>query len=473
MSEQSLERIVDRLNAGEDIPDKDLEGINLADNKGEWISKIIVASAGKPGQGVLTRIDPNIFEPSDDDGELYWEYSLGLSFGLFPAKGKFDFTKAVTSLMGLLSTDLVEDLKAELLQIYLGFWLFHGTKANYKSTLWFEGQSQLGDMDFEKEIDLPYSMWWDATEQQWELFKRHNTLPFYAHITFIETFAPLPIIKLLMKNTIENNLDRYTRLLSKYTRATNVYKEGGPGVQSKGSIMDFVNATSGLFQWNVDDLKERGWYLLGKIFYDLKGEDALNPATLKWLSETPFVKNATTLRSTSKPVEIPFTKITTKFLVVITPGILEKYQGPMKEPYKELMLKTQQETREQIAGVVLGLHGTYPSFAIPKIVMNSLPWERVWIGVDDKREHGKMAASVEAYIRKVVESADKVKAERLSSKRGGGDSRDDLGPNKKVRLEANMMSEDEAIAKLKKVFALRVYPDDAPVSAAARRRWLT
>jgi len=462
-----IARLIDRLNAGEVIPDKDLEGINLAaDHKGEWISKIIVASAGKPGQGVLTRIDPNIFN----------SVILEFTFGLFPAKGKFDFNKAVTSLMGLLSTDLDPELKEELLRIYLGFWLYHGTEAKYRSTLWSDLQYKLSVMDFNKEIDLSDSMLWDATEQQWELFKRYNTLPFYVPrlpYKYVAAFAPLPIIKLVIE-TKEDKFNHYTLLLNNYTQAKNVYKEGGPGVQPKGSIVDFVNATSGLVQWDVDELKEKGWDVLHTIFNDLKNKDALNPATLKWLSETPFVKNAKTLRSMARPVATPLTKITTTFLVAITPGILEKYQGPMKKPYEELMLKTQKETRDQIVGVVLGLHGAYPSFAIPKIVMNSLPWERVWIGVDDKREHGKMAASVEAYIRKVVESADKVKAERLSSKRGREyDNNNKVGGEKggkKVRLTAEVMPEDKVIAKLKQVFALEVVSTEAESPNAEHQR---
>ena len=63
--DRTLISLVERLNAGQVIPDEDLVGLTLkypdetyADN----VSDLLVASAGKPGQGILTRIDPNLFK---------------------------------------------------------------------------------------------------------------------------------------------------------------------------------------------------------------------------------------------------------------------------------------------------------------------------------------------------------------------------------------------------------------------------
>ncbi len=91
-----IDRLVDRLNNGEVIPDEDLGDIDLGTSG--WsaeIEKIIVASAGKPGQGVLTRIDPEIFKRS-----VPTLTSLTINFGLFPALGDFDFKNTQNDLLG-------------------------------------------------------------------------------------------------------------------------------------------------------------------------------------------------------------------------------------------------------------------------------------------------------------------------------------------------------------------------------------
>lgn len=468
MSEQVLERLIARLEAGEVIPDEDLAEIKRTD----WtkkISTIIVASAGKPGQGVLTRIDPETFQNPKKIllGLLSLEV-FELTFGLFPAKGKFDFRKAVTSLLGLLSLEVApgyaRDVQREgIVAIYLGFWLYHGTDANYRSNIWHDGLAKIRELeeDIDTEFQLTLPMWWDATEQQWGRFKRYYTIPFTENhdswsFYYQKTLAPLPVIKLAIENSPpEYQFALYLSLLFRWGLVEDVYKEGGPGLQPKGSIIDFVNATSGFPKLSVDVLNNQGWVVLHRIFLALRKEDALNPASFKWFSELPFVKNAETIYSATQPVGA--IEATNRFLVVITPGLWEKYRGPIKKPYEELLLETQKENRELIEGVVLALHGRFQPFAIPRIVMNLLPWERVWIGVGGKREHGKMAEIVEAYIRQVVESEDERKA-KVGAKRGreGEDASD---ANKKARTRASSgenMSEDEVIEKLKQVFAIEI-----------------
>ena len=197
-----------------------------------------------------------------------------------------------------------------------------------------------------------------------------------------------------------------------------------------------------MIRWNNNDLNDENNYgerLLTETSIGLTIGGELNPKTLKWLSGQEYVKKTNEFSgSKNEP-----SKITSKFLVAITPGIWEKYSDINVGFYKKILDKTQKETRELISGVIMGLHDAFSPNDIMDIVMKSLPWERVWIGVGGTRKHGKMGAMVGSYIKKVIVSVQNIELER----------EDD--PPKKVNTKAKLRSKEEVIAMLKKeVFSL-------------------
>lgn len=438
-----IDRLVDRLNEGEVIPDEDLGGVDLGTSG--WsaeIEKIIVASAGKPGQGLLKRIDPEIFKKS-----VPTVTSLPINFGLFPALGDFDFENAQNSLLGLIGSDINDSLKRQVFQIYLCFWLYHGTDAKYKSRYWRICQNKLAGFSFEKKIEINRTIYWDATNEQWERFIKFNKLTITEGGPPQENgeniFAPTTIIKQVIKSKKQtlDKIEYYSHILNVFNNSKKVYR-GDVGLQPKGSITDLVDATSRLIRWNNNDLNDENNYgerLLTETSIGLTIGGELNPKTLKWLSGQEYVKKTNEFSgSKNEP-----SKITSKFLVAITPGIWEKYSDINVGFYKKILDKTQKETRELISGVIMGLHDAFSPNDIMDIVMKSLPWERVWIGVGGTRKHGKMGAMVGAYIKKVIVSVQNIELER----------EDD--PPKKVNTKAKLRSKEEVIAMLKKeVFSL-------------------
>ena len=463
-----IDRLIDRLNAGEVIPDEDLVGIKLRDENGsiKQLSKIIVASAGKPGQGVLTRIDPGFFEAKDDEmlGEQlegvwddgssdpsYWMLGIDTEmYDLFPVNGNFNFKNAVESLIALIAR--IPDGRngpndrRQVLQIYFGFWLYHGTEAMYRR-LWRENQQILAEIEFGAkgdEVQTPNVMYWAATEDQWDRFKRYKAIRSNVYINYSPegTFAPVYIVK----QTLGNLPSAYHRMLSAFNKSKKMYVPGKKGPQPKGSIKDLVDATIGLISsLNGTNLEffEFAYFpprIFRQIQIGLKEFGEFNPESLKWLSETEIVKNITSTDIfVSKAVE----ELDANFLIAITPAIWEKLSESIREQYRELLEESQKQTREKIIGVVLAMHGTMPSDTIVMTIMMSLPWERVWIGIGGKREYGKMASSVEVYIRKVIDSADKVKGEK-----------EEHGDTTLCTTQASPMTTEEIVAKLKKVFKL-------------------
>ncbi len=446
-----IDRLVDRLNNGEVIPDEDLGDIDLGTSG--WsaeIEKIIVASAGKSGQGVLTRIDPEIFKKSAPTFT-----SLTINFGLFPALGDFDFENAQNSLLGLIGSNINDSLKRQVFQIYLCFWLYHGTDAKYKSRYWRICQNKLDGFSFEKNIEINKTMYWDATNEQWDRFMKFNKLPFtdwssYSQENGKNIFAPLTILKQVIKSkkTTLDKIGYYSHILKVFNNSKKVYQGGGTGLQPKGSIKDLVDATSMLIRWNNVDLNDENNYgerLLTETRIGLSRGGELNPKSLKWLSEREYVKKTDEFSDSKNETS----KITSKFLVAITPGIWEKYSDTKVRFYKKILDKTQKETRELISGVIMGLHDAFPPNVIMNIVMKSLPWERVWIGIGGKRKHGKMGAMMGAYIKKVIDSVQNIELER--------EDKGDEGPPKKVNTKAKIRTVEEVINKLKDdVFILEV-----------------
>jgi len=437
-----IDRLVDRLNEGEVIPDEDLVGVDLGTSG--WsaeIEKIIVASAGKPGQGLLMRIDPEIFKKS-----VPTLTSLPINFGLFPALGDFDFENAQNSLLGLIGSDINDSLKRQVFQIYLCFWLYHGTDAKYKSRYWHICQNKLAGFSFEKKIEINRTIYWDATDDQLNRFMKFNKLTISDGGPPQENgeniFAPTTIIKQVIKSkkTTLDKIEYYSHILNVFNNSKKVYRGGGTGLQPKGSITDLVDATSRLIRWNNVDLNDENNYgesLLTETSLGLIIGGELNPKTLKWLSGQEFIKKTNEFYGSKNE---PST-ITSNFLVAITPGIWEKYSNDKVGFYKKIMDKTQKETRELISGVIMGLHDAFSPNDIMDIVMMSLPWERVWIGVGGKRQHGKMGAMVGAYIKKVIVSVQNIELKK--------EDKVDDGPPNKVSIKAPLRSKEEVIAMLK------------------------
>jgi hypothetical protein len=455
--------LVSRLNAGEVIPDEDLVGVTLkypdetyADN----ISDLLVASAGKPGQGILTRIgiDPNLFK--NDPISLY----LDLHYKLFPVKGKFNFKHAVTSLLVLMrslqSSQLANSLNGKIFLIFLGFWLYHG-EGMYGGEFYAQCTNELRVMNVNQTLKCMYPMFWSATQEQWDLFMKFKFLTVEVRSDPTElvdysttsTFAPLYIVKQTIKLLPEPKIEGYNHILSTWEEAdvAEMYPDGGGEAQPKGSIKEFFDATNTLVTWSGHNHNSDAMQGIRATFVHLKNalrkEKDFNPGSLKWLSETYFVKS---LSPNSVPLGTNFTEFGVKgvnglFLVAITPGIIEKVA---KGVYKDLLESEQKKNRELIMGTAKALSGMAP-YIISRIIMGSLPWERVFIGVGGKREHGKMGDLVHRYIGGVLDTIEKINAEK----------EEQADAAKRARTTASSddsMYEKEFIGKLKKVFAIDI-----------------
>lgn len=479
--EAKWDALIGQLNAGEVISDEDLEGINLKDERGNWIStlsKIIVASAGKPGQGILTRVYPNFFQRFGFD-----IFSPGISsiklniYELFPAKGKFNFEKAVTSLLGLLSelpsdySPYIGDLRVPFLQIYFGFWLYHGTDTMY-NRLWSSGVEQIGRLqNFNATVNLFNEMYWAATEEQWNRFKTYNNATFNLRVPiisasnkFIPVFAPIYIlketIKEMTKRSATETIRYYSSMLKTFLKLEQVYLPGKTGPQPKGSIKPLVNATAGMIEWGryVSGYeRNKIWKIFRLILKGLKEANELNAINLNWLSKTELIKKIDTLTPVILPqdVEVSTTltqnvKVSTTFLGILTPGIWEKVDESLKEILKDPIEAIQKDTKSKLTGTVLAMHGQFTNDVLPEIIGMSLPWERVWIGVGGKREYGKMYENVESYIRSKLKSIEKTKEDRKEKV--------DQRKNKKVRVGA-CVDQQNLIAKLKNFFQIKVVDD--------------
>ena len=464
MSEKLIDRLIERLNDGEVIPDEDLEGIRLKDDEGDWspkISDLLVASAGKPGQGILRRIDPKIFKDST-------RIALHLHYDLFPIKGKFDFEHAVGSLMILMrslqSSDMAEQLNAEIFLIFLGFWLYHGDN-KYSGEFYNACKNELRVLDVKQDIRYRSPMFWGATQKRWDLFVKFKfpsveikSVPPTDLVDSSHTnvkFAPLYIIKAAIKQLPGPKIEGYNAILLtfKSSQVTHMYPDGKGEARPKGSIKDLFDATNALVDWTADDADSLR--RISATFTILRNalvrENDFNPRTLKWLSETYFVESLSP-NSVNLGVSRGSWFISKGFLMAITPGITEKVSGT---GYQDVLETQQKETMNKIVGTVRALHGVYPNDVISRVVMASLPWERVWIGVGGKREHGKMGDAMYRYIGGVIDSIERIKAEK-------SDEALKAGSTKRVRTRASSgddMSEDEMIEKLKKVFTLEIKED--------------
>lgn len=456
--DRTLALLVPRLNAGEVIPDENLEGLKLRTMDGEWsekISDLLVASAGKPGQGILTRINPKVFETPI-------HLRLSMYYGLFPVKGKFDFERAISSLMILMqrmqSDELKRELNSDVFLIFLGFWLYHG-EGKYGGELYNACKDKLRVTTVRQNLRYQIPMFWSATQEQWDLFMKFKFLTVEVRSVPIDlvdyshpylTFAPLYITKETIKRLPAPKIDGYNDLLMtfKKTRVTRMYPDGGGEreAQPKGSIKDFFDATNEMVEWSADDAVSLR--IITATFSILRNglsrEKDFNPKTLKWLSETYFVKS---LAPNSVSIFFIANQVSKQFLIAITPGIMEKVKD---DGYRHLLESTQEETREQILGTVYGMHGGFPNTVIKRVVMGSLPWERVYIGVGGERKHGKMADAVYTYIGGVIDSIERIKAEKKGEAYG-----------KRVRTrageEALPPSEEVLINNLKKhVFPIEV-----------------
>lgn len=463
---RTLALLVPRLNAGEIIPDEDLEGLKLKTMNGEWsekISDLLVASAGKPGQGILTRIDPEVFKTP------YW-FRLYMYYGLFPVKGKFDFEHAINSLMILMqrmqSGTILRELNSDVFLIFLGFWLYHG-EGKYGGELYNACKEKLRVMTVRQNLRYREPMFWSATQEQWDLFMKFKFPTVEVRSVPIDlidylgekitrlTFAPLYITKETIKRLAAPKIDGYNDLLMtfKTTRVTRMYPDGGGEAQPKVSIKDFFDATNEMVEWSADDADSlrRITATFAILRKWLSMENDFNPKALEWLSKTYFVKSLSpnSVKFGRGENWFGFSKVTRLFLIAITPGIMEKVKD---DEYRRLLESTQEETREQILGTVYGMHGGFPNTVISRVVMGSLPWERVYIGVGGKREHGKMADAVYTYIGGVIDSIERIKAEKYE--KGEADK-------KRVRTtrageEAFPPSERVLIEKFKTVFKLTV-----------------
>jgi len=451
MDNNNMRQLVDRLNKGEVIPDKDLRKYSLPYDEMDFcdiVAKIIVASAGKPGEGILTRIDPDFFKTH--------HISLFLHHSLFPVNGKFDFKKAVGSLLELMEylqqySSLINE---SIYIIFLGFWLYHGEE-NYGSEIYSTCKDKLMLIDVQQQLNYYPHVFWGATQKQWEKFMEYkfptfelptietSIIEYYeSGGKLLEVLAPPFIVTEYIK-VLYNPIGDYYRILESFKKATHAYGIG-PVPTPIGHFKDFFDATSVMVDWkDTTQPANRG---VEKVFHEVREllvkYNEFNPEGLKWFSQTYFV-NCLSPNSVNMKV---YGKVTRGFILSITPGIIEKVDVGSYLPVLEVQ---QKENVKKIKGVVLGLHGYYPNEIIVRIVMMSLPWERVWIGVGGKREHGKMATSVEVFTRKFIEYVQKNKMEKKEGRQE---------VTKRARTSVNAHTTvpvDEMVKKLKSVFLLK------------------
>ncbi len=450
----NMRQLVERLNNGEVIPDGDLWKYTLPEDDFvlcEYVAKIIVASAGKPGQGILSRLDPDFFKSND--------IPFFLNYGLFPVNGKFDFEKAIESLMELMDylqpfSSLLND---SIYIIFLGFWLYHGD-GNYGSEIYSTCRDKLRVLNVNQQLSYYPHVFWGATQKQWDKFIQHkfptfelprfdtNIIDYYeVGQKLLKVLAPIYIIKENIK-VLYNPIGDYYTILESFKQATHAYGIGpGPGPTPIGSFKDFFDTTNVMIDW-TDTTRPANRGLL-KVFHEVREllvkRNEFNPEGLKWFSQTYFVKS---LKPNTVTVKV-YEKVTRGFILAITPGIIEKVA---EETYLPVLKNQQKENMKKIKGVVLGLHGYYPNDVTVRIVMKSLPWERIWIGVGGKREHGKMAKSVEVFTRKFIEYVQKVKMEKKAGRQE---------VTKRARTSVNAhttVPADEMVKKLKKLFLIKL-----------------
>lgn len=438
---KSLDTLIKDLLRGKFVNVDDYDWTNLYDDLENYPERILVASLGKPGYGILERYDPELYMSYDMDFTIDNEGGL---MGIFPIRGPFDFNMAA---------DTVKRYAAEsaaFMPMFVAFWMYHGTPRKFAQR--FErdrrdivARNELIDGLYMNPVN---EIFWNVptprikmmfattdirltTEDGVEIHDKANVA------------APLPIISLIAEatNDVPDVLLRWSN-----KKITKMYTGNRFETRPLAHVQTLWKWASRSMDVRVDD-EQRG-KLVRRLYMLLSVKKQFNPSTLTWLGQLDIVQSAGSLDL----VDMRETKgegrvLADEVLVSVTPGIEERVEWSVKR--KRLVDKTRKKTRERIDAAVMSLHGSFPEVTMKNIIRSALPWELVWLGVDGKgRTPGKVMGRTMQYIDYVIGVVSRSKGSE-TYERVTKVARSSTGVETSARSSAH---EEEMVAKLSKFF---------------------
>lgn len=440
---KSLDTLIKDLLRGKFVNVDDYDWTDLYDDLVNYPERILVASLGKPGHGILERYDPELYMSYDMDFTIDNEGGL---LGIFPIRGPFDFNMAA---------DTVKRYAAEsaaFMPMFVAFWMYHGTPRKFAQR--FE-RDRRDIMARNELVDGLYmnpmnEIFWNVPTPRIKMMFATTDISLTTEDEEVKIHdeanvaAPLPIISLIAEAT--DNIPDVLLSLT-YKKITKMYTGNRFETRPLAHVQTLWKWASRSVDVRID--AQRG-KLVRRLYMLLSTRKQFNPSTLTWLGQLDIVQSSRSLDiSEFYENKDEGRVLTDEVIVSVTPGIEERVEWKAKT--KRLVDETRKKTRERIDAAVMSLHGSFPEVTMKNIIRSALPWELVWLGVDGKgRTPGKVMGRTMQYIDYVIGVVSRSKGSE-TYERVTKVARSSTGVETSARSSAHP-SEEEMVAKLSKFF---------------------
>lgn len=458
MSLADFKTIIDQLNTtGKADPTVVRRFLSNRDSSSfHQLEAIFVASLGKPGHSLFTDYYPDYFT------EWVHSFEFSYSFNTFPLKGDFDFGLAVQQ---IIDTKRQTGDSSEFYELFMALWVYHGTPAMYRaqyanSKARFDEVAE-DEIEYFQQVNLAREIYWNASSTQLlrfdELGDGLERLDKFSwnQIQYRGAMAPAHIMKLMLAHsTIQTLTNILTTSKNKSLMLTGNMGDKTTALPPLKKYYDYLKTAVEFDQANDSELTK-----LWVAMVDSAKKEDDSGKNMKWVCESEPVTSLESKFSSGT-----FTS-TDKIFLAGHPLVYSKVHPDDLPRVDQWLENMRSQTKTKITGSALALRDSLPPNVIVEIIMQSLPWERVWVGVDNKAEPGKMANRVESFILHVLKTN--------PNKRGREGRAEDEVENpratKLVRTRAGVEKDDETkriISKLKDFFKME-YPKEMSTSAKA------